>query len=238
MRKLIVNADDFGLSPGVNRGIVAAHVYGIVTSTSVMVRWPAAHDAINCARAFPNISFGLHCDVGEWVFRHGQWEALYQVVQLDDTDAVTAEVKRQLSEFQQLIGRPPTHLDSHQHVHSREPVRSVLVKAATELGIPLRHCEPRIRYCGEFYGQGDQSEPRPSAIDVDALVAVLKRVPEGVTELACHPAEAIDFDSVYRAERIVELQTLCDRRVREALEHDDITLASFANWAAAAGERA
>jgi predicted glycoside hydrolase/deacetylase ChbG (UPF0249 family) len=57
-RVLIVNADDFGLSPGVNRSVVQAHERGIVTGASLMVRWPAATEATAYARANPGLSLG------------------------------------------------------------------------------------------------------------------------------------------------------------------------------------
>src|SRR5437870_11469633 len=116
-RYLIVNADDFGQSPGVNRGIIEAHEHGIVTSTSLMVRWPAAAEAVEYVRKRPGFSLGLHIDLGEWVYRDENWTPLYQVVPLDDVAAVKEEISRQLAAFRNLAGRDPTHIDSHQHVH-------------------------------------------------------------------------------------------------------------------------
>src|SRR5919199_1733575 len=116
-RALIVNADDFGLSPGINAGVAAAHERGIVTSASLMVRWPAAGEAAAYARAHPALSLGLHVDLGEWAYRDGAWVQLYQVVPEDDRAAVAEELSRQLAAFRALVGRHPTHLDSHQHVH-------------------------------------------------------------------------------------------------------------------------
>ena len=75
-RALIVNADDFGQSPGVNRGVIRAHERGIVTSVSLMVRWPASTEAAAYGRAHPALSVGLHVDLGEWVCRKGSWQAL------------------------------------------------------------------------------------------------------------------------------------------------------------------
>src|SRR5436190_3388019 len=66
---LIVNADDFGMTPGVNRGIISAHESGIVTSTSLMVRGAAAAEAVELAREHPQLSVGLHVDLCEWVYR-------------------------------------------------------------------------------------------------------------------------------------------------------------------------
>src|SRR5437764_15380237 len=79
-RSLIVNADDFGLSEGVNRGILRAFDDGIVTSASLMVRQPAAASAAGEAALRPELSVGLHLDLGEWVFRNGSWETVYEVV--------------------------------------------------------------------------------------------------------------------------------------------------------------
>ena len=76
-RAVIVNADDFGQSAGITRGIIAAHERGIVTSASLMVRWPAAAAAAAYARAHHRLSVGLHVDLGESVYRAGHWVALY-----------------------------------------------------------------------------------------------------------------------------------------------------------------
>lgn len=145
-RSLIVNADDFGQSPGVNRGVIRAHEHGIVTSATLMVRWPAAEQAAAYAREHPALSVGLHLDLGEWAYGAGQWRARYEVVDTGDPVAVQAEVRRQLDAFCALLGRDPTHLDSHQHVHRQEPVRSSLERAGEELGVPVRDVAGGIRY--------------------------------------------------------------------------------------------
>src|SRR5579884_3617535 len=84
-RHLIVNADDFGRSHGINRGVFVAHDQGIVTSASLMVRWPAATDAVNYARGAPGLSLGLHIDLAEWVHTPSGWRPVYEVV--DNQDA-------------------------------------------------------------------------------------------------------------------------------------------------------
>src|SRR4051794_16518206 len=107
---LIVNSDDLGYSAGVNRGIFQAHQAGIVTSASLMVRWPAAAQAGSAAYDCPGLSLGLHLDLGEWAYRGGQWIELYQVVDLEDHAAIAREVEQQLEMFGELTGRQPTHL--------------------------------------------------------------------------------------------------------------------------------
>jgi chitin disaccharide deacetylase len=229
-RFLIVNADDFGQGRGVNRGIIEAHEHGIVTSASLMVRRPAAAEAAAYARRRPELSVGLHLDLGEWAFRQGAWEALYEVVPVDDAAAVAAEAARQLELFHRLVGRAPTHLDSHQHVHRDEPVRSVLAEIAGRLRIPLRHFCGTIHHCGGFYGQDGKGSSFPDAISPAALIRLFADLPAGVSELGCHPGFDEELDSVYCAERADEVRTLCDPSVRAALEAEGIRLWSFQQW--------
>jgi predicted glycoside hydrolase/deacetylase ChbG (UPF0249 family) len=226
-RYLIVNADDFGQSPGVNRGIIAAHEQGIVTSASLMVRWPAAAEAAAYGRAHPEFSLGLHVDLAEWTCRDGSWSPRYQVVSADDATAITREANVQLEKFRELMGQDPTHLDSHQHIHREEPAHSVIASIASVLGVPLRHFSPRVQYCGNFYGQTPKGIPCPEVLSVESLIEILKTLPPGVTELACHPAIGSDLDSMYANERPMEVQTLCDPRVKEAVVSEGIRLCSF-----------
>ena len=234
-RYLIVNADDFGQSEGFNQGVIEAHERGLVTSASLMVRWPSAAGAAELARAHPSLSLGLHFDLGEWTYRGGEWLPVYQVAAPDDAEAVDAEAERQLARFRELVGRDPTHLDAHQHVHRDEPVRSILLRRAGELGIPLRSHDARIAYRGDFYGQTAKGDPLPEAIRVEALLAVLASLPMGTTELGCHPGESEPEgrDCMYVAERPIELATLCDPRVRAMVHRRGITLMSFAELARA-----
>jgi predicted glycoside hydrolase/deacetylase ChbG (UPF0249 family) len=226
-RSLIVNADDFGQSPGINRGVIRAHEHGIVTSATLMVRWPAAEGAAAYAREHPDLSVGLHLDLGEWEYVADGWRSRYEVVDTDDPVAVEAEVRRQLDAFRRLLDRDPSHLDSHQHVHRHEPVRSSLRATGERLGVPVRDLTGAARYRGDFYGQDGRGWPVPGAITVDGLVRLLGELPDGVTELGCHPGEPEDLPSTYRAERAVEVETLCDPRVAAALDDLDIRLRSF-----------
>jgi predicted glycoside hydrolase/deacetylase ChbG (UPF0249 family) len=230
-RYLIVNADDFGQSPGINRGIIEAHEGGIVTSASLMVRWPTTAEAAAYSREHPRLGLGLHFDLGEWAYRGGTWMPVYEVAPTDDLTAVAEEATRQLAAFRRLVSRDPTHLDSHQHVHRREPVRSVLIRIARRLAVPLRQHSPSVRYCGEFYGRTAKGLPLPSAISVDGLIKILAALPPGVTELACHPGAGDDLETGYREERANEVEVLCDPRVRGAIVAEGIELWSFGNVA-------
>ena len=231
-RYLIVNADDFGQSSGVNRGIIEAHERGIVTSASLMVRWPAAAEAAEYGREHPNLSLGLHFDLGEWVYRDEDWVPVYEVAPRDDATAVADEVSEQLATFRRLVGRDPTHIDSHQNVHLKEPrVRSVLIEVARRFEVPLRHFSPRVCCRGDFYGQTPKGLPWPDAISVEGLIEILAALPPGITELACHPGVDDDLESMYRSERAKEVEVLCDSRVRAAIIAEGIELGSFGSTA-------
>ena len=229
-RVLIVNADDFGRSPGVNRGIIRSHEDGIVTSATLMVRWPAAAAAAAYGRR-SKLSVGLHVDLGEWEYSGAEWRPRYQLLAEETPEAVERVIRAQLERFERLIGTPPTHLDSHQHVHRYEPARTALRKLGTELGVPVRHFTQAIRYSGAFYGQDAKGEPVPEAISVDGLIRVIEELPAGITELACHPADPADHESTYERERALEVATLCDPRVRAAIGRGGVILRSFADLA-------
>ena len=227
MRRLVVNADDFGRSPGITRGILRAHAEGIVTSTSLMVRYgEASAAAARAAAGHPGLGVGLHVDLAEWELRDDEWRCVYEVVPADDAAAVEREVAAQLAGFRELVGRDPTHLDSHQHVHRDEPVRAVVLAAGAALGIPVRHASP-ARYLGAFYGQGRRGAPVPEGITPAALAGLIRDLPEGTTELACHPAAAIDVETDYGPERLVELEALCDPGVRAEVEASGVVLCDF-----------
>jgi predicted glycoside hydrolase/deacetylase ChbG (UPF0249 family) len=226
---LVVNADDFGLSAGVNRGVVRAHEQGIVTSASLMVRQTCAAEAAQYARRVGTIGLGLHFEVGEWEYCDGEWRARHAFVAVDDARSVQEELDRQLERFIRLAGRPPTHIDSHQHVHRDPPVDGIVARAGARLGVPVRGVTPGISYAGGFYGQDGRGNPYPDAISVAALVAMIRSLPEGVTELGCHPALDGDIDTTYRYERLREVESLCDPRVRAAIDAAGVRLCNFSD---------
>lgn len=226
-RFLVVNADDLGLCETVNDGIFAAHQGGVVTSASLMVRQAAAPDAARRAAAFPDLAIGLHLDLGQWDYVNGEWVAAYSHCDLESAAGVEAECRAQLERFRSLLGRPPTHLDSHQHVHNAEPAATVASALAAELDVPLRG--RRIRYEGGFYGQDGKGRPYPDSISPTHLIELIRNLPAGWTEIGCHPA-AGPVPSSYDSERRVELGTLRDPTVSAAISELGISLCSFSEF--------
>jgi predicted glycoside hydrolase/deacetylase ChbG (UPF0249 family) len=153
---------------------------------------------------------------------------------------MASEVHRQLDRFRSLVGRDPTHVDSHRHRHRHEPARPIVVDMAAELGIPVRDFDATVRHCGDFYGQTYgriySTRPNPEAISADGLVRLLEQLSPGVTELCCHPGYADDLlasfrKEPYRGERAQEVRSLCDSRVRAGVERLGIRLCSFSDVA-------
>jgi chitin disaccharide deacetylase len=219
VKYLIVNADDFGASSGINRGILEAHQHGILTSTSLMVNMPAALEAIELGRAFPNLGVGLHVNFT------GESEG--PVVDITDTDACRFELGRQFDRFVALTGRLPTHVDSHHHVHRRANLLPLFVDLAARYRRPLRE-HSRVTYFKRFYAQWDD-DTHLEWISPENLVRLLEAaLAEGVTELGCHPGYVDpEFRSIYNIEREAELQTLCEPMVREWLAESNVTLINF-----------
>ena len=102
-----------------------------------------------------------------------------------------------------------------------------MIDLARRIGVPVRHFHDQVRYSGLFYGQTGKGESFPAGISVDHLGTVLAGLEPGTTELGCHPGDGDDVESMYRTERAIELRTLCDPQVRQALTEGDIHLGSF-----------
>lgn len=221
MPHLIVNADDFGLSGGVSDGIIEAHTDGIVTSTSLMVNRPGAEQAAQLAKRNPALSVGLHFD-GD-------------TLGLDDPDEPGRAFAAQLERFRELLGRDPTHVDSHHHVYvAREQLR-IFSELVAPLGVPLRH-DGRVRYLGGFWGQSESGATELEHIRPEFLLEIIRTdVSEGLNELGCHPARLTgDFASSYLEERATELETLTQPGLCDQIEALGIRLVSFHDWRASA----
>jgi chitin disaccharide deacetylase len=215
---LIVNADDFGATSGLNRGILEAHREGIVTSASLMVEARASEEAGDLAISVPALSVGLHfvLDAEGRSF-------------LGDPVGAAREIQRQLDRFQALLGRLPTHLDTHHHVHREPGLLQPLLTLANKHGLPLRE-HSQIRHVPDFYGRWDDGS-HPEQISVEGLVRILENeIGEGVSELGCHPGYVDDeLRSTYGSERELELATLKSPDLSTVLGAQGIELVNFAD---------
>ena len=148
----MVNADDFGLSPGVNRGIIEAHEVGSVTSTSLLANAPCFADAIARAQRAPRLGIGLHANLTAWApvapraavtsLWDPRTEAFYPLSRLVrralagliEPRHVAIECAAQLACLQSA-GIAVTHIDSHCHVHLLPGIWRAVVAVARQAGV-------------------------------------------------------------------------------------------------------
>ncbi len=157
MRQLIVNADDFGLTAGVNRAIVETHGAGIVSSATLMAKGAAFDDAVERARAAPTLSVGCHVVLvdGTPVSEPDAVDTLLAIRSAEphkfysrlpavaaravfggfDPDQLVEEITAQIRTIQSA-GLEPTHLDTHKHTHVFPEILAALVRAARICGVP------------------------------------------------------------------------------------------------------
>lgn len=248
-RLLIVNADDFGRSAGVDSGIVRAHREGIVTSTTFMTNAPSTQHAALLARANPTLDVGVHlvltygrplsdpARVPSLVREDGSfWRPTELLARAIDRAEALNEYRAQYARARDLLGREPTHLDTHHWVHDHPALSWAVCELARATGAVARTHTPAQR--DEYREKGVRTTDHftrefqhPGHIEVTDLLALLSRLEDGVTELMCHPGEPdpeLVATSAYARERPIELATLTDPRVRAALERQTIALTTFA----------
>ena len=249
MKRLIVNADDFGRTRGVNAGVLEAHLFGIVTSATVMVLEPAAEEGVSEAlRRASNLAFGLHFvltggglpassldRVPSLLVERRFPRTVAELPQSLAQDEVSRELEAQIFLFEKMTGRPPTHLDSHHHSALHPSIQPVFAEAARIRKIPARASSAAAReslradgvrtpdrFVDAFYGDGATAE---------SLRAILRGLASGeTTELMCHPGHADErllAGSTYARERDREIALLCDPELRTILTQLRIELVSF-----------
>ena len=129
-------------------------------------------------------------------------------------------------DFSRIAGE---RTESHRFSPTRSSCRAGSLSSherARTIRVPLR-LYSAVRYCGAFYGQTEDGAPLWDYISVEALKRLLQELTPGITELGCHPAKEIDLETMYRAERLQELDVLCDSRIRKCVTKNGIELCSF-----------
>ena len=241
MKKLIINADDFGLSEGVCRGIVETINQGLVSSCTAMVCMPGAGQRIQgWAPQIPG-KIGLHLqltgdcqpclapdEIPTLLNSAGRLPRRPEDVAADPLEVVKewrAQVKR-LRDW----GVEPDHLDSHHHIHQRPEYYPVYADLAVELGVAVRNqkrCMSNILEArGVRHPATCVTDWFGENIDLQGLVACLEAAYEKVgadqlVELMCHPGymdQDLEAISTYTFQREAELGVLTSPETAEALK--------------------
>ena len=155
VKRLIVNADDFGLSTGTSQGICLGYLNGIITSTTAMMNYPTASDDLKkAAKDCPRLGLGVHLvltsgkplsqvdkiptlvDSNGNFFNHPTFQENIERINIAE---VEIEWREQIRAFRAAVNKKPDHLDSHHHVSYASPALfDLLTKLANELGCPVR----------------------------------------------------------------------------------------------------
>ena len=277
---LVVTADDFGATSGVNTAVARAHRDGILTSASLMVRGEAATAAVRAAREAPTLGVGLHlvlaqglpaAPIGEipsLVTRDGRFPEQPVLAGFRHAWAwcrrrgraqLAREIEAQLAAFA-ATGLPLAHVDGHLNMHLHPMVLPTLIALAPrygiramrlthdDLGFALAHDSRHgLRKRTEsliFRALAAYAAPRLAAagirapvqvfglhatghVDEDYLLALIPRLPPGVSELYCHPAAGDPVSGQAGYDHAGELAALTSRRVRAALSSAHVRLASW-----------
>lgn len=145
--KLIVNADDFGLTQGINAAVARAHRQGFLTSATLMAGGLAWREAVALAAETPTLGVGVHLtltalgpvlppeQVSSLVDKGGRFRRQFWRVLVWNREQIKAEWRGQIQRLMEA-GLIPTHLDSHHHIHLWPPLMTIACELAREFGIP------------------------------------------------------------------------------------------------------
>lgn len=236
MRRLVLNADDFGYDPAVSRGIEESMREGVVSSTTMMVNTPSSADAATRAAG---LAVGLHLELARFESLSSPGRRFVEAEAGALTaDFVEREVHAQLDRLVALVGRPATHVDVHKHLHRHPAVLEGLARAARARGLPVRSIDGGMRarlralgvrtndaFLGDAGAEAWWTLPRFLA-QLDALPA------DGLVELMAHPGYAPTLPSGYSAQREVERATFVAPEARAALAARGLVFGSWAEGAA------
>ncbi|HYF95990.1 MAG TPA: ChbG/HpnK family deacetylase [Symbiobacteriaceae bacterium] len=269
--KLIVNADDFGLTESVSRGIIRAHTDGILTSTTFMVNFPWAPDMAPLLRAAPGLGVGVHlnlttgepllpaAEVPTLVGDDGRFgKSLVRIFTRADMAEVRKEWAAQVERAIALLGRAPTHLDTHRYLQAHPRFTEVLIEIARTYKIPAVRClypghelnlaqmvaawnpmrivvERALRRSAEAMVSSGLKCPAVTLagdFTLPGLLGKLDQVHGRAAELICHPGlvdDRLRALSSMQEHREEELAALVSPAVRSKVAELGIALITFAD---------
>ncbi len=239
--KLIVNADDFGLSSGVNYGIYKAHIDGIVTSTTLMVTMPAVEEAKNLSKKAPNLAIGLHLNItlgkpltschslinNDGIFYKPKEKPNQD---LFNEEEIYLEFLAQYELFVKIMGKKPTHIDSHLYAHQKyKKALNAALKLSNEKKIAIRNyendCYEKTVFIDNFKFQKNKDLKQ-------ILIEKLRNNSKNnqTYELMVHPAYLDQFvlkNSSYTIGRTIELEILISDEIKQLINEQKIELVDF-----------
>ncbi|MCI7238477.1 MAG: carbohydrate deacetylase [Anaerococcus sp.] len=248
MGKLVINADDFGICSGVNKGVVEAYNEGLLTSTTLMTNTPGFEEAVTLAKENPGLGIGIHLNLTFWYpinkdlktivdengkFRYLSFYESEENLDKIDLDEVYREWKTQIDKALDY-GIKPTHLDSHHHINSVGQIKDVFLKLAKEYNLPIRNnfnfsqdYKSTDKLIGYFDTIG-RVKGIWKAMDTNLLIKDCKTYDS--IEIMCHPGYVDYFilnNSSLNVDRAVTLHELKNKKLKTILNENNIELVSF-----------
>jgi len=247
MLRLIINADDFGLTPGCNAAIVRALSEGAIGDTTLMINSEFAPAAVALLRERGINQVGLHlnmtcgtpvlptAEVSSLVDGTGRFRRkVGKAIAAMDPREVEREFAAQAEKFL-ATGLMLTHLDSHHHAHTYPEVFPIALAMAKKLGVPMRQISDSLKreivaagvktsdwFSWDFYDEG---------ATLENIERIISQCPDGVLEIMSHPGEPEELIysvSSYNAQREKELAVLMSPEFKAFLRERDVELISFA----------
>ncbi|WP_037465086.1 chitin disaccharide deacetylase [Shimazuella kribbensis] len=230
MIPLIVNADDFGFSRGVNHGIIDAHRFGIVNSTTMMVHTPGTEHAVELAKQYPQLRVGIHLvltfgkpvnqNVPSLVDEHGFFKVDKNYA--NNSGVILEDVRREWdNQIQKFLsfGISPAHMDSHHHIHAWPYLTPVVRELAQKYNLPVRNAFREkvedIPLLSDVFLDGFYGENVATEFFTDLHQ---KAEDKGTLEVMCHPAYIDTF--------LKENSSYCNKRVQELDVLTNVTIQS------------
>ncbi|WP_300381182.1 chitin disaccharide deacetylase [Clostridium sp.] len=237
--KLIVNADDFGYSNGVNYGIIDSYKNGIVRSTTIMAGMPGFNHAVELAKENKGLGVGVHLTLTCYkpvlenhktiVNENGYFDrSLYTEESIGkiDLEEIYREFEAQIEKVKKA-GIEITHLDSHHHVHTIKEIKPVIEKLLDKYKLPIRgglnykiDYDKVVDFKGTFYNEN---------ANINGFENLLKGDIE-VFDVMSHPAylDKLVFElSSYNTKRMDELELLTSKEVKDLINEGDIELVNY-----------
>lgn len=243
--KIIINADEFGLSQGINSGIIDGYIKGIITSTTVMANMPAFEHALMLRKRNTFLGMGLHlnltkgkpvCD--DITFSTDENGVFFSKNKVEEFFSEDDAYKEFMAQIEKLIefGFYPTHLDSHHHVHTMETFKNVVFELAKKYELPVRISDEKYRDEARKFGLKTADyflNPFMYNSDENILIDRLKKLPkDSVVEVMTHPGymdEETAKMTSYSYKREAELETLISLKDNRALKSLNVEFITYAD---------
>lgn len=239
MEKIIINVDDFGLSRAYNLGIIEAYQAGVISSTTLLVTSEKVDHAVNLAHENPGLGVGLHLALSSFksLTNHSEISINGRLKHRDDyvknngemdQNAIYAELKAQLLLFIEKMGKKPTHLDMHHHLHRYSNIKEVVIKLANEYDLSLRN-EETVN--GKSIVNIDFYAPNINQKQLEKSISELLEYDKAFNRELCVHAGYIDQyimeNSSYNLPRIEEQAVLMNQNFKDYLNKKEIELVTY-----------